>query len=300
MKRRNFLKISSIATGGLLLAGCGQAQKSTDSKQKEGMQTPKTTEIGIQLYTVRDLMKEAPIKTLEALSKIGYNSVENAGYSNRLYYGMKPHEFKKVLEDNGLAMHSNHFTTGYTQPDAIGTLNNNFEALVEDAAIVGHKYLVLAWLAEGERKTLDDYKKIAEKLAEASEIAQKSGIQLAYHNHDFEYTELEGQLPIEILFQLDPDELVMELDLYWATFAGTDPLNIFEKYPGRFHLWHVKDMKDRKFTEVGSGEIPFDNIFAAAQTAGMRHFYVEQDSNWTESPMQSAQTSFQYIQNKLV
>lgn len=233
--------------------------------------------VGIQLYTVRGMMGENPVGTLEMLAGIGYSELEAAGYQDRLYYGMAPAEFRQLLKDNGLRMPSGHYTTG--RVNNAGVMTNNWEAAVEDAAEVGQKYMVCAYLMPEERKTIDQYKELTDLLNRCGETCKKAGIQFAYHNHDFELMELEGQMPYDILLnETDPDLVQMELDLYWATKAGHDPVEMFRKDPGRYPLWHVKDMDAQgNFAPVGTGTIDFKRIFSAAKTAGVKHYFVEQD-----------------------
>lgn len=233
--------------------------------------------VGIQLYTVRGMMGENPVGTLEMLAGIGYSELEAAGYQGRQYYGMAPAEFKQLLKDNGLRMPSGHYTTG--RVNNAGVMTNDWEAAVEDAAEVGQKYMVCAYLMPEERKTIDQYKELTDLLNRCGETSKKAGIQFAYHNHDFELMELEGKIPYDILLnETDPDLVQMELDLYWATKAGHDPVEMFRKDPGRYPLWHVKDMDAQgNFAPVGTGTIDFKRIFSAAKTAGVKHYFVEQD-----------------------
>ena len=170
---------------------------------------------------------------------------------------------------------------------------------VADAVEAGQEYIVLAYLAEEERKNIDDYKRLAEVLNKAGETCRQYGITFGYHNHDFEFLELDGQMPYELLLQeVEEKNMAMELDLYWATKAGKDPVAYFRKAPGRFPLWHVKDMEDSPegfFTEVGNGVIDFPAIFREKETAGLKHFYVEQDTCRNHPPLESAAISYKYL-----
>ena len=164
--------------------------------------------------------------------------------------------------------------------------------------------MVCAYLSEAERGNLDHYKYVAEQLNKAGERCQKAGLQLCYHNHDFEFQGPAGsQLPYDLLLTSTDKKLVkMELDLYWITKAGQDPLALFKQHPGRFPLWHVKDMAktpQKSFTEVGNGSIDFKKIFARADEAGLQYFFVEQDST-PGSPFDSVTKSLAYIRKNLV
>ncbi len=301
MKRRKFVQSTSLASLAFLLS-CKQKaeEKVNKNTQTENLSSP---EIGIQLYTVRDMMNENPIATLEAISKVGYNSVEAAGYETGKFYGIEPKEFKKVLDDNGLKMVSGHCGTGFTAPDRKGTMYNDFQKMVDDSAEVGMEYLVLAYLVEEERTKLDDYKRLVDKINECGAACKKSNIQFAYHNHDFEFIALENKIPYDLLLSISPEHLKMELDLYWVQFAGQSAKEIFEKNPGRFPLWHVKDMdktEERFFTEVGNGIIDFKSIFEMQKISGMKHFYVEQDQCKNHKPIESVSISYNYVSKNLV
>ncbi|RZK32324.1 MAG: sugar phosphate isomerase/epimerase [Hymenobacter sp.] len=258
--------------------------------------------MGLQLYTVRDAMQQDPAGTLAKVAQLGYNSVEGATYTGtQKFYGMTPTDFAKVLKQNGLIMPSSHYMLGEAmnngQPTQ-GTILHSWDKAVDDAAQAGIKYMVCAYLFDSERGNLDHYKQIAAHLNKAGERCKKAGIQLCYHNHDFEFAAQGGQLPYDILLkETDKQLLKMELDLYWATKAGHDPLALFKANPGRFPLWHVKDMdktEKKDFTEVGNGVIDFKKIFAARQMAGMQYFFVEQDRT-PGDPFDSIKQSIGYL-----
>jgi sugar phosphate isomerase/epimerase len=290
--RRDFVKSAALLSAGVLASPSLLA-------------APKKY-IGLQLYTVRDAMQQDPAGTLAKVAQMGYNSIEGATYTgSQKFYGMEPAAFSKVLKKNGLIMPSSHYRLGEEQNQGQpvqGTMLHGWDKAVDDAAQVGVKYMVCAYLAEGERGSLDHYKSIAEQLNKAGERCKKAGIQLCYHNHDFEFVAQNGQLPYDVLLSADPNLVKMELDLYWVAKAGQDPLALFKKHPGRFPLWHVKDMDStpqRNFTEVGSGTIDFKPIFAHASEAGMKYFFVEQDQT-PGSPFDSIQKSITHIKRTLV
>ncbi len=289
--RRSFLKTAAVVSTGLLIAPDLFAAGSRK-------------QIGTQLYTVRDLMAKDPIGTLAQVAKIGFKTVEGATYTgSELFYGMPPAQFKTVLSDNGLEMPSAHYVLGESMATAKGTLSNDWQKTVDDAAAVGLKYMVCAYLFDSERGNLDHYQLTAQKLNAAAVIAQRAGIQLCYHNHNFEFVEQDGKLPYDILLQsTDPDLVKMEMDIYWVYKAKQDPIALFKKYPGRFPLWHVKDMDntpEQKFTEVGNGVIPFKTIFPHAKEAGLDYFFNEQDV-CPGDPLVSMTQSYKYIKANLV
>src|SRR5690606_12518807 len=280
--RRNFVKYAGFFSAGTLLL------PSLTLKGKD--------DIGVQLYTVRDLMGSDPKGTLEKIAKIGYRKVESAGYNEGLFYGMKPAEFKKTLKDLKLDLPSSHYMSGIATPDRKGTLTNGWEKAVDDAKAAGIKYMVLAYLTEEERKTLDDYKKVAEALNKAGEICKANDIRLAYHNHDFEFQPIDGTIPYDLLLkEVAPELMDMELDLYWSVKAGHDPVKLFNENPERFPLWHVKDMDTAgNFSEVGTGTIDFQTIFDNRKKAGLKHFFVEQDVT-VKPPLESIGISYKNV-----
>jgi sugar phosphate isomerase/epimerase len=263
--------------------------------------------IGLQLYTVRDAMGKDPLGTLAKVAQIGYNSIENATYTgSEKFYGMDAATYKKVLAENGLVANSGHYRLGEEMEKGApvqGTILYDWQKAVDDASTVGLKYMVCAYLSGQERGDLDHYKKLAEIFNKAAETCRKSGIQFCYHNHDFEFQNQNGVFPYDILLEkTDKDLVKMEVDLYWIKKAGQDPLALFQKHPGRFPLWHVKDMSkeaDQSFAEVGSGIIDFKTIFQHKDQAGMKFFFVEQDK-CPGSPFDSITHSYNFIKSNLV
>lgn len=263
--RRSFLRSTSILSAGLYMSPYAFKSKSHL--------------IGLQLYTVRDAMDKDPEGTLAKVAQIGYTSVEGATYTGtEKFYGMSPAEFKKVLKRNGLVMLSAHYRLGEEKPKDViqqGTILHDWNRAVDDAAEVGLKYMVCAYLAEVERGDLDHYKKVVDQLNIAGERCKKSGIQLCYHNHNFEFEKQGDTYPYDILLGSDKNLVKMEIDLYWIKKAGQDAIKLFHEHPGRFPLWHVKDMdntSEQNFTEVGSGIIDFKEIFKYKELAGMKYF----------------------------
>jgi len=285
--RRDFLKTSALISAGLLVAPQLFAY---DKKY-----------IGLQLYTVRDHMGKDVTGTLAKVAAIGYNSVE-ATYSGGKYFGQDPAAFSALLKQNNLIMPSAHYLLGEDMKGP-GTLLNGWDKAVEDAASVGQKYMVCAWLSPKERGNLDHYKKLAEEFNKAGETCKKAGIQFCYHNHDFEFIQEDGKYPYDTLLDNTDKNLVkMEIDLYWLTKAGQDPVALIDKHPGRFPLWHMKDMdktEKKMFTEVGNGVIDFKRILANSKKAGLKYFFVEEDV-CPGDPYDSITQSISYIKKNLV
>ncbi|MEP6615744.1 MAG: sugar phosphate isomerase/epimerase [Ginsengibacter sp.] len=261
--------------------------------------------IGLQLYTVRDAMQKDPAATLARVAQIGYNIVEGSGSGNDgKFYGLDPASFANLLKQNGLFMMSAHYHLGIERSNGEimnRTLLHNWQMAIDDAAIVGLKYMVCGSLSSSERGGADRYHYIADELNVAGEKCKKSGIQLCYHNHDFEFEKLGDKTPYEILLETDANLVKMEMDIYWVSKANIDPLLLIEEHPGRFPLWHVKDMDNssgHKFTEVGSGIINFKKIFRHAKRAGLQYFFVEQDQT-NGSPFDSIAKSISYIKKNI-
>lgn len=240
---------------------------------------PKAT--GLQLYTLRDLMAKDPDGTIAKVAQIGYKKVENYGYGDGKFFGKTPKEYAALLKSHGLTAPSGHYGTGNAAPNQKGTLTNDWSRAVDDAAELGQQYMICAYLTPNERKTVDDYKRHADLFNKCAETCKARGIQFGYHNHDFEFKAIDGQIPYDVLLKNTDSKLVkMELDLYWAVFAGKDPVELFKQSPGRYPLWHLKDMEkseSRAFAEVGTGSIDFARILKAKKTAGLVHGFVEQD-----------------------
>ena len=258
----------------------------------------KINKVGVQLYTVRDLMKEDFDGTIAKVAQVGYKEVEFAGY-----FGHTAEQVKDVLQKNGLTAPSTH-----VQYDE---LDEKFPSVIEFSKTVGMDYIICPWIPEDFRKSPDIWKQASDKFNKCGEQTKKAGIQFGYHNHWFEFLPTNGKLPYdELLKDCNPDLVKMEMDLCWAVAAGADPVKYFEKYPGRFPLVHVKDLKTRPkitsggaqnygdtvdLTEVGSGIIDWKRIFAHSQQAGIKHYIVEHDH--PKQPIESITKSYQYLEN---
>jgi sugar phosphate isomerase/epimerase len=289
VKRRDFIINSGLVLGALAIA----PSLAFSSKSKN---------IGLQLYTLRESFSKDVKGVLEHVAKSGYKEVETYGYSSENgFFGTSPKDFKKILSDNGLKAPSGH----YDFKSLIKDNNSDFlKSSIECANVLGSEYVVVPWLEESLRSNLDDYKRIAQKINEAAVLCKQSGLKLAYHNHDFEFAKHGNQTGYDVLLQETDKKLVdFELDLYWAVRSGNDPLQLFKANPGRFTMWHVKDMDKSKAdwnTEIGEGSINFKSIFAEAKLSGMKHFFVEQETNYSPNPTDSIKTSWDYVSKQLI
>ena len=245
----------------------------------------KIERVGLQLYTVRDQMKEDFDGTLAKVAGIGYREVEFAGYFDRA-----PKDVKASLDRAGLVSPSAHFSSSY--------LGDKWPGVLESASAIGQPYVVCSSVEEKLRQQPGAWQRIAEMFNQAGEAARKAGIQFAYHNHSFEFTPVEGKLPYDILLDgTDPNLVKMEMDLYWTVNAGADPLVYFSRNPGRFALVHVKGRdKSGNMTQVaGDNSIDWRAIFAQSEKAGIRHYFVEHDN--PQVPMDSIRASYAYLRD---
>lgn len=279
IKRRTFVK-SMAAISAIGLVAPSKLFSATKTKQL----------IGIQLYTLRELVKQDFTGTLSKLAKIGYSSIEAAGYNEGKFYGYKPKEYKNILDDLGLKPMSSHS----------GINVENAKKIAEDTLNAGMSYIILPWIGEEWRTGIDKYKKLADEMNQIGEQCNEMGLHFGYHNHAFEFETHDGQLPYDVLLnETDADKVCMQLDLYWMVYGGQSPLEYFKKYPGRFELWHVKDMANntkRESTEIGSGTLDFPAIFDKETLSGMQYYFVEQEA-FAMDPMKSVEISFNYLKN---
>jgi sugar phosphate isomerase/epimerase len=273
--RRTFVKALGAGTAGIAL-GC------TPKPGNGAVALRKIDRIGIQLYTVRSEMEKDFEGTLSKIAGIGYKEVEFAGYFNH-----SPADVRAILDRLSISAPSAH--------GPLSMLSSNWQKTIDDAKVMGHEYLIVAYLDESQRKSIDDYKRHADLFNSAGEIAKKSGVKLGYHNHDFEFKPLDGQVPYDVLLsRTDPNLVKLEMDLFWITNAGQSPLTYFSRVPGRIELVHVKDMDAaKKMVDVGKGTIDWAQIFAQRDKAGIKHFFVEHDN--PPDPLASAATSYQYL-----
>ena len=296
MKRRHFIQTTALASAGAVFYSC--ASKSTDGQVVAGQAESGKT-IGLQLYSLRDIIKQDVRGTMQSVADIGFKEIECYDYNNGSIFGLPYPEFGKMVADMGMHIVSGHYKTGQADPEFKGSLINNWEMAVTDAAKVGQSYLTVASMDIKERGSIDQVKHVCELLNNGNQVCREHGVKLAYHNHEYEFETLDGQVPYDVMLsELDPS-IVMELDLYWITFAGKDPFEYFTKYPGRFEQWHVKDMNKtnpKLQADVGTGSIDFKAIFEKAELAGMKHYYLEQE-NYDVSPIDSITNGHKYLQS---
>jgi sugar phosphate isomerase/epimerase len=241
------------------------------------------TPIGVQLYTVRTLLEGDFEGTLAGLAAIGFREVEFAGY-----HGRTPQAVRAALGRAGLVAPSAHVS--------IEAVRDDLPRVLEGALVMGHRHVVVAWLPEQQR-TVDGYRAAADLFNRVGEQAVAAGIRFAYHNHAYEFARLDGRMPYDVLLErCDPRFVAFEMDLYWITKGGQDPVAYFARWPGRFPMVHVKDSTgppDHRMVDVGAGKIPWKAVFARREQAGIRHYFVEHDA--PPDPLASVRRSYEYL-----
>jgi sugar phosphate isomerase/epimerase len=283
--------------------------------------------IGIQLFSLPKMLETDFPKAIQILSVMGYQEIElygpfpfstasaqkrwaqvtpSLGFSGSGYFGYSAEEVRAIFKQNGMRVPSAH--TDYE------TLQTNMAGLAKASSVLGFEYVVLPAIPEEKRKTLDDYKRVADDFNKIGAEAMKHNLKFAYHNHGYGFKEMEGKIPIDMLFEMtDANSVFLEMDIYWTVAGGADPVDYLKKYSNRYHLMHVKDMKEKKtfsgdggtsqqwielfpyMTTAGSGVLDLKKIIEQAQLSGVKHFFVEQDM--VASPEVALKKSADYLKS---
>ena len=284
--RRKFLSDTALLGSGLFLFG-------TDLFAATPLEPGKIRSYGIQLYTLRDILPADPFGIIKKLREAGYSSLESYEGASGVYWGKSPKEFSNFLRDLELTMPSFHCN-----------VFENLEKKVADAAEAGVQYVICPWL--GPQKSLDDYKKAADRFNEMGALCKKNGLRFAYHNHDYSFKPMGGTIPQTILLEnTDPKLVSFEMDIYWVVAAGADPIEWFERYPNRFRLVHVKDRSKKPVADesknsvvIGTGTIDFASILNTGRSKGLKELIVEQEANYGKGPLEAAVAGLKYLQEK--
>jgi sugar phosphate isomerase/epimerase len=290
INRRTFLTQAGMLSAGIMIA------------PKLVMAKGNSNVVGLQLYSLRDQLKGGDVKDVIAkIAKAGYKEVETFGYNKKDgFWGLDATQFSNALKDNGLRTPSGHFE--FDSFFATGN-TDQLQTYIDAAHITGMEYIIVPHLDGDFIKTVDDFKKIADKISTAAEICKKEGLKFGYHNHNFEWKQVDGTTFYDtILERTDPNLVKMEMDLYWVVRTGQDPIEIIKRHPGRFFAFHIKDMDKANHninTEVGNGTIDFKTIMAYAKLAGVKHFIVEQENYTNIDPYVSIAQSCAYCKNVL-
>jgi sugar phosphate isomerase/epimerase len=269
----------------------------------EGATTQKY-KMGLQLFSVRDAMAKDVAGTLKAAASMGYQDLEIYGYDGDTmkYYGYKASDFKRLLNDLGLTTTSGHysFANFLNKPEA--DMIRYLEQSIEGATILGQPYITWPWLSP-EFHTIEKFKSLTNLLNRMGERVTKAGLGFAYHNHDFEFIDQNGENGYDIIMrETDPSLVKLQIDLYWTIHSSKlTPSQLFNKQPGRFVMWHIKDMdkKTRDYTELGNGSIDYSVILPQATKAGLTYYYIEQGGNYATNSMQSITDSAVFFKQNL-
>lgn len=298
--RRDFLKTGSLVLGGTVLIpglACQPGAKKTAAT--------KDYTVALQLYSVRNEMKEDPMATLTQLARMGYTHVEHANYVDFKFYGWTAAEFKNVLDGLGLKMPSGHTVLGNNHWNAdLQDFTDDWKKLVDDAAYMDQEYVVSPWLDASLRQTYDDFMRFMEVFNKCGELCNKSGMRFGYHNHDFEFSEtLNGEIIYDLMMKnTDPDKVVMQLDTGNMYVAGALAKDVLGNYPGRYDNIHIKDMvkteDGEKFesTVLGKGLLPMKEITDMARDSGTKLFVIEQEAYQGKTPMACMEENFKVLQ----
>lgn len=288
MKRRDFIQKASLASAGVMAASPLLSHPFEDGVIKT---------FGFQAYTVRDVIYKDMAGTLKTLRKAGYDYTELFDFQEGKILGKPIKEAKAILKKSKIDVKSIHVPTGAGKKVS-GTMNHEFQRAIDDAKELGAEYLICPWLDSSERQSIDQYKALTDLLQTCGEMCGKSDLGFAYHNHEFEFEELDGQVPFDLILATDPNLVKIELDLYWVRYAEKNPLKIIRENSGRIPFWHVKDLsldEGKPMTEVGNGIIDWKQMFKHKEESGMKYFYVEQDSNFANNSLESLATSLKYL-----
>ena len=279
--RKQFLK--TTATGLAITAISGKLLACNPGSGK-------ISNFGLQLWSIKEDMAKDPKGVLTQVAAMGYKQIESFEGSMGIFWGMKNTEFKKLMDDLGMQIVSSHCD-----------IEKDFERKAAEAGEIGMKYLIDPWF--GAQKSIDLFKKEAEKFNEKGEICKKAGLRFGYHNHDYPFVPVDGQKPMDVMIEnTDPALVDFEMDIYWVVTAGEDPIKWFEKYPNRFRLCHVKDRKkntplsDKNASCIaGQGEIDYPKILKEGQKKGLEYFIIEQEHFDGTTPMKAAKANADYM-----
>ncbi|GAA4734585.1 sugar phosphate isomerase/epimerase family protein [Flavisolibacter ginsenosidimutans] len=285
--RRSFLQNAGLAASGILLSSylpsCKTAAASKSINQN----------FGLQLYTLRDDLPKDPKGILTQVASFGYKQIESFEGGQGIFWGMSNTEFKKLMDNLGMTIVSSHCD-----------INKDFERKASEAAAIGMKYLLCPYL--GPQKSIDDFKRFADTFNKRGEVCKQNGIRFGYHNHDYGFKPVDGQLPQDVLMQnTDKDLVDFEMDMYWVVTAGQNPSDWYRKYPGRFKLCHVKDrqkgvpLTEKKNVSVvlGTGSINFPSHLKVGVANGLKYFIVEQEAYEGTTPLAATKDDATYMKN---
>ena len=292
MERRSFLKSISVL-GGSAFAGFPQLACSRRSNYK----------MGLQLYTIRDAMAIDPVETLKKVKTMGYEDFETYGYdpnTNKIY-GFKVNDFKQILDNLELTTTSGHFAFADYFNATEDKLKWFVDQCIQASKTLNAPYITWPWV-HPEQRNAESFKILADLLNRVAEQVNAAGLGFAYHNHGYEFERWEGNSGYEILMQLtDPDLVKLQMDMYWVVHSGKTPKELVKEQPGRYVMWHIKDMDKvtRDYSELGKGSIDYTQILPDPVASGLEYYYIEQGGNFAVNAMESVQTSAIYFKKEL-
>ncbi len=277
--RRSFLRNSALAGFALSMPFRNELLAMANKQNK----------FGIQLWSVKDALAKDPVAVLKHLAASGYKQIESFEGAQGIFWGMKNTEFKKTLDGLGMKIVSAHC-------DNV----KDFNRKASEAAEIGMKYLICPY--KGPQKSIDDFKRFADEFNTSGDIAKKYGIRFAYHNHDYSFVNMNGEVPQDIMIELtNPDTVDFEMDMYWTIAAGVDPIAYMKKFPNRFKLVHVKDLVKTNTTEghesciIGKGTIDYKTLLPKVAKQGVEYFIVEQEAYTGTNELDAAKDDAAYM-----
>ena len=284
MDRRDFLKKSALTLAGAIVGG----SVISGLVGSEGCTpVPKNKRIGLQLWSVREAMRQDPEATLKRLAAMGYSELETADYADGKIYGFTPTEFRALAEKHGLKVTSCHIGRGW-EPEKEEEIIAWWAAAIADHKTLGCRYIVVPSIRLGD--TIESVDTICGYFNRVGAMVREAGMSFGYHNHSFEFKEIEGQIPFDYMLAHTSSDVFFEMDVYWVKDGGGDPVDYLTRYAGRFPVLHIKD--DDIIGD--SGKMDFAPIFEAAYAGGMETFYVEVE-RYPLPPEICVEKSFDYL-----
>lgn len=293
MIRRDFVKSAGILGASTMLS----------STRLPMLNLPKYR-MGLQLFSIRDAMAKDPIATLKSTIEMGYQDFETYGYQAEedTFYGFKSSEFKKRLDELNVTTTSGHFGFSDYFLKSEDDMKRFVDQCIKGALEVDMKYITWPWIAP-ELRTIENFKAMPKKLNAIGKQVTSAGLGFAYHNHGYEFDDINGQNAYDIIVnETDPDLVKLQIDMYWVMHSSKfTPSELIKKQPGRYVMWHIKDMDkvSRDYTELGNGSIDYLKLLPDPKDSGLEYYYIEQGGNFAQSSMKSAADSATYFKKNL-
>jgi sugar phosphate isomerase/epimerase len=292
LTRRSFLHQSALTAASLITMPAFAGER------------PSKYKMGLQLFSIRLPLKNDLAGTIKKVQAIGYEDTETYGFNAEeiSYYGMKARDFRKLMDDHNLITTSGHYDFFPFLNKSDGDLKEYVDRCIEGAKALNQKFITWPWIDPPSR-TMEKYRVLTGKLNLAGEQIRKAGLGFAYHNHDYEFFDHNGENAYDLIMrQTDASLVKLQIDLYWTMRdSKKSPSQLFSEQPGRFVMWHIKDMDKltRDYTELGNGSIDYTVILPEAKRAGLQYYYLEQGGNFAKDPMQSVADSAAYFKKNL-